>query len=130
MADTDPDRCEVTKHVGLAIDAPPIRATINTTFGPSFDPAELAGRKTIALFDRAEARDFADVYQLAQHFGREELLARAAEIDSGFDLAVFASMMRSLRRFADEELPIEADEVAALRAYFADWATELDTGIA
>jgi len=29
--------------------------------GPTYDPEELAGRKVIALIDRAEARDFADV---------------------------------------------------------------------
>lgn len=36
--------------------------------GPTFDPEELAGRKLTALFDRAAARDFADVFVLAQRF--------------------------------------------------------------
>jgi predicted nucleotidyltransferase component of viral defense system len=34
--------------------------------GPTFALEELAGRKLLALFDRAEARDFADVYDIAQ----------------------------------------------------------------
>ncbi|MEV0649691.1 hypothetical protein AB0I28_30985 [Phytomonospora sp. NPDC050363] len=37
-----------------------------------------------------------------------------------------ASMMRSLDRFTDAEIPVEADEVATIRAYFSEWARELD----
>ena len=42
---------------------------------------ELAGRKLLALFDRAEARDFADVYDIAQRYDIGLLLERAAQID-------------------------------------------------
>jgi predicted nucleotidyltransferase component of viral defense system len=93
--------------------------------GPTFAPEELAGRKLIALFDRAEARDVADVFVLARHFSRELMLTRATEIDLGLDLTVLAAMMRTLNRFTDEELPIEARDVAAMRAYFRDWADNL-----
>jgi hypothetical protein len=79
----------------------------------------------IALFDRAEARDFVDVYMLAQRFGRATLLQRAAEVDLGLDRAVLATMLRSLDRFSDDELPIDAFEVVGVRAYFEDWAGEL-----
>jgi len=78
-----------------------------------------------ALFDRAEARDFADVFVLARRFSRELLLERAAEIDLGLDVTVLATMMRTLDRFADDELPIDADDVASMRAFFKDWADEL-----
>jgi len=93
--------------------------------GPTFDPEELAGRKLIALFDRAEARDFVDVYMLAQRFRREVLLERAAEVDLGFDHAVLATMMRSLDRFSDDELPVEPGDADAVRSYFRDWTSEL-----
>ncbi|GIG65385.1 nucleotidyl transferase AbiEii/AbiGii toxin family protein [Phytomonospora endophytica] len=112
--------------VDLAIDVAPAHATISTDLGPSFAPEELAGRKTIALFDRAEARDFTDVHQLAERFGREILLARAAEIDNGFDRHVLASMMRTLDRFTDAELPVDGISPTELRTYFSDWARELD----
>ena len=112
--------------VDLAVDVAPRHGTITTDLGPSFTPEELAGRKTLALFDRAEARDFTDVYQLAQRFGRAELLARAAEIDQGFDPGVLATMMRTLSRFSDDELPVQDIDVVQLRAYFVDWARELD----
>ncbi|MCP2326320.1 tRNA isopentenyl-2-thiomethyl-A-37 hydroxylase MiaE [Hamadaea flava] len=111
--------------VDLAVDAAPSHRTIRTALGPSYAPEELAGRKTIALFDRAEARDFADVYALAQRFGRETLIARAAEVDAGFDLQIFAAMMRTLDRFADDEIPVEGTPVATLREYFRDWVLSL-----
>jgi predicted nucleotidyltransferase component of viral defense system len=66
--------------------------------GPTFDPEELAGRKVIALFDRAAARDFADVYTLPARFGKPLLLARATEIDLGFNRHIFADMLRTLDR--------------------------------
>lgn len=111
--------------VDLAIDAPAGRPPAVSIVGPTFDPEELAGRKLIALFDRAEARDFADVYMLAQRFGRQVLLERAAEVDLGFNSAVLATMLRSLDRFSDDELPIETADVDAIRSYFQDWADEL-----
>jgi hypothetical protein len=111
--------------VDLAIDAPAGRPPVVSIVGPTFDPEELAGRKLIALFDRAEARDFADIYTLAQRFGRGVLLERAAEVDLGFDLAVLATMFRSLDRFSDDELPVEPADVVAVRTYFRDWADEL-----
>lgn len=114
-----------TVLVDLAIDAAPRNATIETRYGPSYQPLELAGRKLIALFDRAEARDFADVHRLALRFGREELLAQAAQVDLGFDRQVLAEMMRSLDRFADNEIPVPPEDVEVLRAYFREWAHEL-----
>ena len=45
--------------------------------------------------ERAEAREFADVYVLAQRYGKELLLARAAAVDAGFDPAILASMLRT-----------------------------------
>jgi hypothetical protein len=111
--------------IDLALDAPPGAPPQASLIGPTFDPEELAGRKLLALFDRAEARDFADVYVLAQRYGKELLLARAAAIDAGFDPAVLASMLRTLARFADDDLPVPVDEAPALRAFFAAWAAEL-----
>jgi hypothetical protein len=111
--------------VDPAIDTPAGRPRGVSIVGPTFDPEELAGRKLIALFDRAEARDFVDVYMLAQRFGRATLLQRAAEVDLGLDRAVLATMLRSLDRFSDDELPIDAFEVVGVRAYFEDWAGEL-----
>jgi predicted nucleotidyltransferase component of viral defense system len=112
--------------VDLAIDVAGNRPPVVTIVGPTFDPEELAGRKLAALFSRAEARDFADVYVLAQRFSKELLLERAAEDDLGFDHRVLAEMMRTLDRFTDEELPVGSSNVDAVRAFFRDWAIELE----
>jgi hypothetical protein len=45
----------------LAVNAPPDLPFSVTSAGPTLAPEELAGHKLLALFDRAAARDFADV---------------------------------------------------------------------
>ncbi len=112
--------------VDIAIDAPAGRPPFVTVVGPTFDPEELAGRKLTALFGRAEARDFADVFVLAQRFDRSVLLQRAAEVDLGFDRLVLAEMMRTIDRFSDDELPVDEADVETMREFFRRWAEEID----
>jgi hypothetical protein len=50
--------------------------------GPTLDPGEPAGRKVIALSDRAAARDFVDVFALGTSFGKDELLRLASEVEA------------------------------------------------
>jgi len=112
--------------VDLALDSPPQQPATASLIGPTFAPQELAGRKVVALFDRAAARDFADVLQLSQQFSKAELLEQAARIDPGFDLRTFAQMLRSLNRFSNQDLPSPQEGITALREFFAMWANELD----
>ncbi|MGH8892365.1 MAG: nucleotidyl transferase AbiEii/AbiGii toxin family protein [Actinomycetes bacterium] len=112
--------------VDLALDSPPKAAPMITLLGPTLVPLELAGRKLLALFGRAEARDFADVFVLAKRFDKEALLAEAAADDAGFDRRVLAEMMGTLGRFADEEIPLPDAVVGDARAFFAVWANELN----
>ncbi|MFP5487618.1 MAG: nucleotidyl transferase AbiEii/AbiGii toxin family protein, partial [Acidimicrobiia bacterium] len=69
--------------------------------GPTLAADELAGRKVVALFGRAEARDFADVHALLERYTKDELLSLAREIDDGFDDQVFAEMLESIARYPD-----------------------------
>lgn len=111
--------------VDLAIDSPPRSRPTVTVLGPTLAPLELAGRKLLALFGRAEARDFADVYLLAQHFGTDSLIAQARAIDPGFDVGVLAQMIRTIARFDDDEIPLPPEALTSARMFFAGWATEL-----
>ena len=112
--------------VDLAVNAPPDLPASATRAGPTLAPEELAGHKLLALFDRAAARDFADVYVLAQRFGKNILLARAAQIDTGFDTEVLADMFATLDRFTDDEIPVpEGSSAAELRTFYATWRSEL-----
>lgn len=112
--------------VDLAVNAPPDLPASETSAGPTLAPEELAGHKLLALFDRAAARDFSDVYVLAHRFGKDVLLSRAAQIDTGFDANVLADMIAALDRFTDDELSVTGgSSVADLRAFFAAWRSEL-----
>ena len=125
------DFCRLVVHgpqevlVDLALESPPTMPAMASFIGPTFAPQELAGRKLLALFDRAAARDFADVYVLAQRFGKAVLLARAHAIDAGLDHQVLATYMRTLARFTDVELPVPPDDLTPMRAFFTAWAAEL-----
>lgn len=79
----------------------------------------------MALFGRAEVRDFADVHLLAERFGKEALLAEATAADPGFDIAVLIQMMGSLDQFDDDEFPTDPEEVPGIRAFFRNWADGL-----
>jgi hypothetical protein len=96
-----------------------------TFVGPTLAPVELGGRKLLALFDRAEARDFADVFVLAQRFGTQLLVEQGRLVDAGLDEQVLAAMVGRLDRFADDEIPIQPGEVPALREFFERWSSEL-----
>jgi hypothetical protein len=112
--------------VDLAVNAPPDLPPSPTAAGPTLAPEELAGHKLLALFDRAAARDFADLYVLAHRFGKDVLLARATQIDAGFDARVLASMIATLERFTDDDIPVpDGSSAADLRAFYATWRSEL-----
>jgi hypothetical protein len=44
-----------------------------------------------------------------------------------FDPGVLAEMFTTLGRIADKNIPVAPEEVAALRAFFAEWAAELNS---
>ena len=114
--------------VDLAVNAPPDLPASTTPAGPTLAPEELAGHKLLALFDRAAARDFADVYVLAHRFGKDVLLARAAQIDAGFDAEALAGMFATIGRFTDDEIPVpDGSSAAELRMFYAAWRAELAT---
>lgn len=114
--------------VDLAVDAPAVMPPVSTEVGPTFHPIELASRKLVALFSRAEARDFADVFALAEHVDPELMLACASEVDLGFDVRTLAEMMLTVVRFAPEELSDDQATSAKIREYFLRWAGELSAG--
>lgn len=113
--------------IDLCLDSPPQQPPTMTTAGPTYAADELAGRKVVALFSRAEARDFVDVRSLAERYGRTELLDLAATIDEGFVHATFATMLESLARFNDATLADFGADPAELRAWFSAWVDELRT---
>jgi hypothetical protein len=52
-------------------------------------------------------------------------MARAAQIDAGFDAKVLADMMAALDRFRDDEIPIpDGSSPAGPRAFYTAWRSE------
>jgi hypothetical protein len=132
ISDT-PTFCRLVVHgeedllVDLALDSPPGKPPSASFVGPTFAPEELAGRKLLALFDRAAARDFVDVFALSKRYSKQGLLREAVAVDAGFDPSVLAEMFRTLNRYADADLPVNTGDAPALRAFFATWHDELET---
>jgi hypothetical protein len=77
--------------VDLAADAR-IRPVDDGPLGPTLSLEELAVDKLLALFGRAEARDFIDVASLVELFGLGRLRESASERDSGFPTTVLVDM--------------------------------------
>jgi len=111
--------------VDLAIDSPPLGQIHLTSVAPTFAPQELAARKLVALFDRAAARDFADVHTLSKQFDVHMLIDQAAELDGGFDLDVLVSMLGTIDRFTDDELASTGSDPESLRAFASELAERL-----
>ena len=45
---------------------------------------------------------------------------------AGFDIGTLAGMIATLERFADDEIPVpEGSSAAELRAFYAEWRSEL-----
>lgn len=111
--------------VDLAVDSPPLGAPTITAVGPTYPPRELAARKLLALFDRAEARDFVDVHTLSERFDLDDLLDLAGDLDEGFTPALLAEMLASHKRFTDQDLADLGDDPASLREFADRWAKQL-----
>jgi hypothetical protein len=115
-----------TVLVDLAVDSPSTGTPTLTIAGPALDPADLVVRKTLALFGRAEPRDYIDVYALNQRFNRDDTLSKAVAADQGFNKSVFVQALRAHQRIGDADFPNIGVAIAEIRTYFDAWADELD----
>lgn len=114
------ERCEID----LAID---YRAMPSepSDYGPTLAVEELAANKVLALFDRAEARDFLDLEELTRHFELQSLMDLASQKDSGFDTAGFLEALSSFGRFTSADFGIGQAEYDQLRVTVANWRSDL-----
>lgn len=110
------DRCEIDYR---ALPAEP------SDYGPTLAVRELAANKVLALFDRAEARDFLDLAELTRSFELQGLLELASEKDTGFDTTGFLEALSSLQRFTAADLGITEAEYERLGATVASWRSVL-----
>lgn len=126
-------RLEVTDEtaqsivVDLAYDARLLPPKISQ-LGPALHPDELAADKVLALYGRAEGRDFHDVAALAERYPTQRLLELAAAKDRGFDRRRFIEMLGSMQRLRDDDFP-DPSRAGELRAWFQRWRRELSDSL-
>ena len=112
-------------RVDLASDArvlPPVRGPV----GPTLSVAELATDKVLAIFGRAEARDFVDLAALEPRFGLARLLELAERKDAGFRREIFAAMLQGFDRLDRDEFDVAENEYQNIVSSVRRWraATE------
>ena len=101
--------------------------------GPVLSLADAVGNKVSALYSRAEARDYLDVDAI-RAFGRfsdDELLAAAAERDTGFDVAMFADQLAAASRLQVAQVTrygVDAEQLEAVKTRCTQWAAVLREG--
>jgi len=98
-----------------------------TSLGPTLSPRELAANKVLALFDRVQTRDLADLAVLAERFPVEDMLADAEAKEPAFSRRLLAEWVRKVIVAPDAEWPEGAD-VEALRRFGAELADSLAQG--
>jgi hypothetical protein len=121
--DGQPDKLELSADWRAH---PPVMLEV----GPVLRADDAVTNKMLALFGRAEVRDFLDVDAaiISGRYSRERLLELAANADGGFDPLMFADAVGSLTQLTDAEFVeynISPEQLAAVRQRFIDWRDEL-----
>jgi hypothetical protein len=70
----------------------------------------------LAVFGRAEARDFVDLLAIEPRYGLSRLCRLAAEKDRGFDPGIFADMLSQFDRLRREEFELDDGQYKLLRS--------------
>jgi hypothetical protein len=89
---------------------------------------DIAADKTLALWARAEPRDFVDVVALREKYGGRRLLELAAEKDRGFTVPTFVYALRMIRRITANRWKaagISAEQAAGIERTVENWCAEL-----
>lgn len=111
-------------EVDLAADAR-MRPVESGPLGPMLSLEELAADKLLALFDRAQARDFIDVAALVERFGLDRLCDLAKEKDTGFSRPVLRDMLGGFDRFDQTDFGLDNTAYAQLARQVRRWRAVL-----
>ena len=120
-------RGEAAVPVDLGTDAR-IRPLESSVVGPVLSGEELAADKLLALFGRAEARDFVDVMALESRYGLDRMCRLALEKDLRFRRDVLATMIERFNTIPLADFDVDAATHEKLGAAVRRWIAELTTG--
>lgn len=88
--------------------------SVQTRYGPALDLHELGANKVLAIFDRAAARDFVDLVEVAAHILFDQLVDLAMEKDRGLTLPLLARAFQRVTRFDAERFGMDPQTHRAL----------------
>ena len=88
---------------------------------PTLSGEELAVDKVLAVFGRAEARDFVDLLAVEKRYGLDRLCELAAEKDRGFTPEIFGGMLIQFRRLRRQEFEIDDAGYERLTRAVEEW---------
>jgi hypothetical protein len=88
---------------------------------PTLSGAELAVDKVLAVFGRAEARDFVDLAAVEGRYGLDRLFEPAAEKGRGFTPEMFGDMAGHFSRLRQDEFGLDAGRYEELARRVATW---------
>jgi hypothetical protein len=88
---------------------------------PTLTGEELAVDKVLAIFGRAEARDFIDLAAVEPKYDFERLCELAAEKDRGFSPHVFGEMLYRFDRLQRREFEVDDDRFQQLGQIVQGW---------
>lgn len=89
--------------------------------GPTVAAEELAIDKVLAVFGRAQPRDFVDLAAVADSYGLEDLCAKATRKDAGFDPQVFRDMLGRFERLPPDEFDLSEPGYEGLQRTVGRW---------
>lgn len=96
-----------------------------TAVGRTLAAEELAIDKVLALFDRAEARDFVDLAAVVDRWGLPHLCRRANEKDAGFSTELLADQLDRFDRLPAQDFGVPEEERTRLRGVVRVWQLQL-----
>ena len=91
---------------------------------------DMATNKLLALFGRAELRDFLDIYFLVKdRYTKNELIEKSAQKDPGFDLYWLGVAMERINNFSDDSpdlhLLTRPCKMNELKEFFSNWRKDI-----
>lgn len=107
-------------ELDLAIDAR-LFPLVESDFGRVLSPLELATDKVLAIFGRAEPRDFAGLATMVEMFDLRELFNFAQKKVPGFTPEAFAAMSHRIEVLPQQEFDLDEDSYVALLSQVATW---------
>jgi hypothetical protein len=117
-----------TVEIDLAVDSPSLEPPQTVDGIPVLTTLDLAARKVLAVIDRLEARDYTDLFALADLVGPETCIDAALSMDAGLRRSDIAEAFARVNRLADASFPTAAGDPASTKQYFTTWANDLTEG--